>query len=112
MCCSFGGHFAVSAGGGRMARICVGFACLVLLCVVGIEGQSGGERPQLTNNRVVPLSATVANEYYEYLLTTLEFDQDIYVNDAFLCAGQELDCTPTECVPCDWSIEEVCCFLF
>ena len=81
-----------------------------LLCFpLLLEGQSG-ERPQLTNSRVLPLQGMVASERYEYLLTTLEFDQDVYVNDAFLCPGQDRDCVKSDCVPCDWSGEEVVVF--
>ena len=86
---------------------------LLLLCVAGVIGQDDrGERPKLVANRVIPLSATVASESYEYLLTTLEFDQDVYINEPFLCPGQESDCTPADCVPCDWSGEAVCLFSF
>ena len=83
------------------------FVCLtLLLCIEAASRQDDrGPRPQLIKNRVAPLSGTVSSDYQEYLLTTLEFDQDVYVNDPFLCAGQEEDCTPSNCVPCDWSGE-------
>ena len=71
-----------------------------------------GPRPQLTASRVVPLSATVSSEYYEYVSTSLEFDQDIYVNDPMVCGGQDEDCVPTNCEPCDWSGESVLSFSF
>ena len=64
-----------------------------------------GPRPQLIGNRVVPLSNTLTSELQEYLWTTLEFDQDVYVNDAFVCPGSEDDCIPKDCDACDWSIE-------
>ena len=69
-----------------------------------------GQRPQLTNNRILPLSATVASEKYDYLLSTLEFDQDVYVNHAFLCPGQDQDCTVPTCEPCDWTDPSVLSF--
>ena len=84
---------------------------LYLICLTLLVASLQSERPQLTNNRV-PLEATVESKRYEYLLTTLEFDQDLYVNEAFVCAGQEVDCTPSACVPCDWSGESVCIFFF
>ena len=84
---------------------------LLVFFVLGGNSEEGG-RPQLVNNRVVPLSATIGNNYKEYLLTTLEFDEDVYVNDPFLCAGQEEDCVMMECEPCDWSGNEVFFFFF
>ena len=75
---------------------------------MGVSGQDDrGDRPQLIGNRVVPAAATVASENYEYVLTSLEFDQDVYINDVFLCPGQEKDCAPMNCEPCDWSGESV-----
>ena len=76
------------------------------------QEDSRGPRPQLKNSRVLPLEATVASEKYEYLLSTLEFDQDVYVNHAFVCPGQDEECTPPPCVACDWSGPEVFFFSF
>ena len=80
--------------------------CAIFLPLL-LQGQEDprGKRPQLTSSRVVPLSATVVSDDKEFLLTTLEFDQDIYVNDPLLCSGQEWDCSKTDCEPCDWSGE-------
>ena len=69
-------------------------------------------RPQLVGSRVLPLQAIVASEKYEYLLTTLEFDQDVYVNDPFVCAGQDQGCVKTGCEACDWSGEMVSLLFF
>ena len=89
---------------------------LILVLLVVLSSTNGqedrGPRPQLINNRVVPLSAVVASERYEYLMTTLEFDQDIYVNEPFMCPGQEEGCVERECVPCDWTGENVSFFFF
>ena len=74
--------------------------------------QDRGSRPQLVDTRVIPLEATIASEQYGYLLNTFEFDQDVYVNQGFLCAGQDEECNPPPCVACDWSGPEVFFFFF
>ena len=71
-----------------------------------------GARPQLINDRVVPLSSKVLGESYEYLLTSLEFDQDVYINDPLMCPGEDRECSaPAACEPCDFSGESVLYFI-
>ena len=70
-----------------------------------------GDRPQLKNSRVLPLDAFIANEKYEYILSTLEFDQDIYLNEPLVCPRQENNCSYT-CTPCDWTGETVYSLFF
>ena len=62
----------------------------------------------MTKNSVLPLQTTLASEKYSYLLTSLEFDDDVYVNDPFICSGQDEDCEVTNCKACDWSGESAC----
>ena len=87
--------------------VCGPWLFIFLLFLFCFVGNGNGQRPQLTKNRVLPMEATVSSEKYGYLLTTLEFDQDLYVNDAFLCPGQDRDCASTDCVACDWT-DSVC----
>lgn len=48
------------------------------------------------------------HRHYELAIVEFEFDQELYFNTApFLCAGASDACPPLDCVPCDWSSQNV-----
>ena len=71
-----------------------------------------GTPPKLVDQSVWFFNDTILNVEYEMAVVHLEFDQDIYLSgETFLCGEAEKECTPpNDCVPCDWSSQEV--FLF
>ena len=65
------------------------------------------ERPQLLSNQLFFAERKVTSSDYEFAQASFLFDQDLYVNEPFLCGKMEEDCKPVECKLCDWTKEEV-----
>ena len=89
----------------------LGFLCC--FCVLGNEIRQE-ERPRLVSGEYQPRKSTMFGSDYEWIQTSLEFDQPMYLSESFLCPGSEEGCPPFEelgCVPCDFTNPEVF-FLF
>ena len=69
-----------------------------------------GTRPQLVDKRLWFVNRTVLNFEYEVAVAQMEFDQDMYLTgggESFLCGLAEEACPERDCVPCDWSSQQV-----
>ena len=69
-----------------------------------------GTRPQLVDKRLWFVNRTVLNFEYEVAVAQMEFDQDMYLTgggESFLCGLAEETCPKRDCVPCDWSSQQV-----
>ena len=65
-------------------------------------------RPQLVNQQLWFMNQTVLNEEFRMAVVQMEFDQDLYLSgENFLCGRSEEDCPTTDCIPCDWSSQQV-----
>jgi hypothetical protein len=73
-------------------------------------------RPKLVKGEYDVRDEVLISSKYEFLQTSLEFDQELFMNEPFICAGGERTCPPLDCIPCDWSLpdantcdDERCC---
>ena len=65
-------------------------------------------RPKLLDQKVRFVNATTGGEYSELVVLQMEFDQDLYLaRESFLCGRAEQECPPSDCIPCDWSSQQV-----
>ena len=61
------------------------------------------ERPQLLSNQLFFAERRVTSTDYEFAQTSFLFDQDLYLNEPFVCGKMEEECKPVECKLCDWT---------
>ena len=67
-----------------------------------------GSPPQLVDKKLWFVNQTLLNVEYEVGVVQMEFDQDLYLSgETFLCGEAEKECPPLDCVPCDWSSQQV-----
>ena len=67
--------------------------------------------PQLVDQKLWFVNETLLNVDYEVAVVQMEFDQDLYLSgESFVCAEAEKDCPDIDCIPCDWSSQQVICF--
>ena len=88
------------------------FRLLLFLCFVF---DVFATRPQLVDQKLWFINRTVLNFDYEVAVVQMEFDQDMYLTgggESFLCGLAEEPCPERDCVPCDWSSQQVFFFLF
>ena len=66
--------------------------------------------PQLVDKKLWFVNETVLNVDYELAVFQMEFDQDLYFSpETFVCGEAEKPCPATDCIPCDWSSQQVIC---
>ena len=54
------------------------------------------------------VNQTILGEEFEMGVFQMEFDQDLYLSGQnFLCGEAEKACPTSDCLPCDWSSQEV-----
>ena len=80
----------------------------LLLLSVFLLAPAFATRPQLVDQRLWFVDQTILNVDYQVAVAQMDFDQDLYLNGAtFLCGLAEEPCPDTNCVPCDWSSQNV-----
>ena len=76
------------------------FLCLVFVCFA--------VPPQLVDKKLWFVNETVLNVDSELAVFQMEFDQDLYLSgETFLCGEAEKVCPTPDCIPCDWSSQQV-----
>ena len=85
------------------------FHLLLFLCFVF---GSLAVRPEIVDQKLWFLNQTILNVEYEVAVVQLEFDQDLYLTESYLCGRAEEPCPEIDCIPCDWSSQQVCFFFF
>ena len=63
----------------------------------------GQERPQLKTATFSERSESFLGSRYEWIESAFEFDQDLYLNEPFVCVNAEAPRPELDCIPCDWS---------
>ena len=70
-------------------------------------------RPRLVDEKLWFINQTILNIEYEAAVVQMEFDQELYLRgESFICGLSEKDCPETNCVPCDWSSQQVFSVLY
>ena len=85
---------------------------VALVVIGGVLLGVCGDRPQLVRATYGERSDQFLGSKYEYIQSAFEFDQDLYLNEPYLCINSENSCPPLDCTPCDWSKPNVCVFFF
>ena len=76
------------------------FFCFVFVCFA--------VPPQLVDQKLWFVNETVLNVDSELAVFRMEFDQDLYLSgETFLCGEAEKVCPEPDCIPCDWSSQQV-----
>ena len=74
--------------------------CFVLGCF--------GVPPKLVDQKLWFVNKTLLNIDYEVAVVQMEFDQDLYLSgETFVCGEAEKPCRDIDCIPCDWSSQQV-----
>ena len=70
-------------------------------------------RPNLIGNEMWFVDEYVMDIRHTVAVTHLHFDQDLYISHPFLCAYADQSCQPLreDCIPCDWSGQNVSDFV-
>ena len=84
----------------------VGCCCFFVFFWVGLT-----VRPELVDQKMWFVNQTVLNEELGVAVVQMEFDQDLYLSgEPFLCGRAEEPCPTIDCIPCDWSSQQVLFF--
>ena len=87
----------------------------ILFCLVLVRFVFGcfAVPPKLVDQKLWFVNDTILNVEYEMAVFQMEFDQDLYLSgESFLCGEAEKDCPTSDCIPCDWSSQQVLSLLF
>jgi len=94
---------------GRRTGIAFGVTVLLFVAWGGVESAP----PEIVNSDVKILEQTVANVEYTLAQARLEFDQDLYLSQPFLCGHAEEECShqevPEGCTLCDLTDSTAAC---
>src|SRR3989338_9284023 len=86
----------------KQASILIIFLTLIFILQ---HSESANGVPELTSGRVYYQNVTLITSNWEVALVELDFDEDLYLNQALLCPFADQGCgTPPSCRVCDWTV--------
>ena len=83
---------------------------LLALVVCAVLCQLGSAvSPLLINGTVLFSESRISNNDFDLAYVTLNFDQEIFVQEGIYCGSVEEEVPEWGCKPCDWSGQNVSC---